>query len=100
MWREDTLLNYNKCHKILYMLLPLKLIKASKHINSLQIPRLSPLQQLNQYQQSLKKEQNKGRTQLLHSCRVATRRRSTFNHNVPRSLWYSSEQPWTDDRLS
>ena len=40
------------------------------------------------------------RVQMPHSCRAITGRQFSFNHELPKSPWYSLEQPWVDERLS
>ena len=38
--------------------------------------------------------------QLPKDCGATTTREFTFNHKVPRSSWYSFNQPCRDERLS
>ena len=38
--------------------------------------------------------------QLPQGYRATSRREFTFYHQVPRKLWYSSDRPWKDERLS
>ena len=38
--------------------------------------------------------------QLSQGCRATTRMQYTLNHSVPRSSWYSIDQPQKNERLS